>query len=61
MYEKEKQKLKYLIDDFKSNKKQYLEMSEADIETKLVEELFVNILGWNKTDFRKQATAILWR
>ncbi len=61
MYEKEKQKLKSLIDDFKSNKKQYLQMSEADIETKLVEELFVNILGWNKNDFKKQATAILWR
>jgi len=57
MYEKEKQKLKALIDDFKSRHKQYTQMSEADIETKLVEELFVNILGWSKNDFIKQAAA----
>jgi len=50
----EKAKLKDLIDNFKANYQSYKKLSEADIETKLVEELFVNILGWNKNDFKKQ-------
>jgi len=49
------QKLKALVQEFKANYAHYKSLSEADIETKLVEELFVNILGWSKNDFRKQA------
>jgi len=29
-------------------------LPEADVETKLVEELFIKILGWAKADFNKQ-------
>lgn len=38
MYEKEKQKLKTLIDDFRFNYQKYKSYSEADIETKIVED-----------------------
>lgn len=47
-------KLKLLINDFKARYSYYKSRSEADIETKLVESLFIEILGWSKNDFEKQ-------
>jgi len=52
---KAKQSLRLLIDNFKINYQKWKHYSEADVETKLVEELFINILGWDKSDFIKQA------
>ena len=49
-----KQNVLKLINDFRANYSKYKASSEADIETKLVEELFVNVLGWSKSDFEKQ-------
>jgi len=46
--------LKELIEDFKSRYKYYKSLSEPDIETKLIQELFIRILGWSKDDFRQQ-------
>ena len=51
-----KKKLKLLIDDFRLNYQQYKEQLEANTETKLAEPLF-EILGWEKSDFVKQARA----
>ena len=48
------QKLKMLVEDFKANRDKYKSLSEADIETKLVEELFIGVLGWSKNDFEKR-------
>ena len=48
-----KNKIKELIDDFKTNYQTYKIGSEADTETKLIEPLF-KILGWEKDDFYKQ-------
>jgi type I restriction-modification system DNA methylase subunit/predicted type IV restriction endonuclease len=50
-------KLRGLVDDFKARYSHYKSLSEADIESKLVESLFVNILGWAKEDFYKQQPA----
>ena len=55
--EEAKEKIKELIEDFRLNYSRYKHLTEADIETKLVEELFVKVLGWNKDDFNKQAKA----
>src|SRR3989344_2742173 len=55
--EKRKEELKTLIEDFKTNYQGYKNLSEPDIETKLVEELFIKILGWTKNDFFKQTKA----
>lgn len=52
--EKAKEELKKLIEDFKINYQDYKKLAEADIETKLVEELFIKVLGWTKNDFFKQ-------
>ena len=52
--EKNIQNLKILVEDFKANRDKYKSLSEADIETKLVEELFIGVLGWSKNDFEKQ-------
>jgi len=49
-----KNNLLNLLKDFKENYQRYKNLAEADIETKLVEELFINVLGWNKNDFVKQ-------
>ena len=49
-----KQKLQELVEDFKSRYSYYKSLSEPDIETKLIYELFVNILGWDRNDFRQQ-------
>jgi len=46
-----------LIEDFKANYQKYKKFLEADVETKLIEELFIKILGWTKSDFTKQAKA----
>src|SRR3989344_6265292 len=53
--EKAKEKLKNLVKDFKNNLDYYKKLSEADVEDKLVNELFVNILGWDKKDYEKRA------
>src|SRR3989338_11009109 len=53
--EKVKEKLKLLVTDFKDNNSYYKKLSEADVEDKLVNELFVNILGWDKKDYEKRA------
>ena len=47
-------KLKETIDEFRSKYSYYKSLSEADVETKLIEVLFIDILGWNKDDFIKQ-------
>lgn len=52
--EEAKKELRELIEKFRREEKQYKSSSEANIETKLVEELFINILGWEKDDFSKQ-------
>ena len=52
--EQAKEELKKLIDDFKINYQDYKKLAEANIETKLVEELFIKVLGWTKNDFFKQ-------
>ncbi|MBS3107300.1 N-6 DNA methylase [Candidatus Woesearchaeota archaeon] len=52
--EQMKEELRKLIEDFKANRDKYKSLSEADIETKLVEELFISVLGWSKKDFEKQ-------
>ena len=51
---KVKEKIQELVDDFKSRYSYYKSLSEPDIETKLIYELFVNILGWDRNDFRQQ-------
>jgi adenine-specific DNA-methyltransferase len=51
------QRVKELVDDFKSNYQDYKKLLEADVETKLIEELFIDILGWTKKDFNKQESA----
>ncbi|MFH0876086.1 MAG: N-6 DNA methylase [archaeon] len=55
--QQQKKDIKLLIDDFKLNYQKYKHFSEADVETKLVEELFIKVLGWSKADFNKQAKA----
>ncbi|MFH1591988.1 MAG: N-6 DNA methylase [Candidatus Woesearchaeota archaeon] len=50
-------KLKKLVNDYNSNKEKYYKMLEANVETKLIEELFIGVLGWSKKDFEKQAKA----
>ncbi len=55
--EQAKEKLKNLVKDFKNNPDYYKKLSEADVEDKLVNELFVNILGWDKKDYEKRAKA----
>ncbi len=52
--ERAKEDIKRLVEDFRSNYSHYKKLAESDVETKLVEELFINILGWNKNDFFKQ-------
>ncbi|MBU2640034.1 MAG: N-6 DNA methylase [Nanoarchaeota archaeon] len=49
-----KKDIQELVNDFKSRYSYYKSLSEPDIETKLIYELFVNILGWDKNDFRQQ-------
>ncbi len=51
--EKAKEKLKNLIDEFKSKRQFYLEHSEATTELHLIYGLF-EILGWQRTDFIPQ-------
>jgi len=55
--EQAKEKLKNLVKDFKNNPDYYKKLSEADVEDKLVNELFVNILGWDKKDYEKRVKA----
>lgn len=55
--EKMNVELMKLIHDFKNNLDYYKKLSEADVEDKLVNELFVNILGWDKKDYEKRAKA----
>ena len=55
--EQAKEKLKKLVLDFNNNPDYYKKLSEADVEDKLVNELFVNILGWDKKDYEKRAKA----
>jgi len=52
--EQAKEKLKKLVTDFKNNPDYYKKLSEPDVEDKLVSELFVNILGWDKKDYEKR-------
>jgi len=49
-------KIQAVIDDFRANYQKYKSFSEADVETQLVEPLFM-ALGWERKDFSKQATA----
>lgn len=49
-----KKDIQELVDDFKLRYSYYKSLSEPDIETKLIYELFVNILGWDRNDFRQQ-------
>src|SRR3989338_4973235 len=53
--EKAREELISLIKDFENNPDYYKKLSEADVEDKLVNELFVNILGWDKKDYEKRA------
>jgi type I restriction-modification system DNA methylase subunit/predicted type IV restriction endonuclease len=53
--DKAKEKLEALVKKFRLNEKHYKSLSETDIETKLVQELFTEILGWTKDDFFQQA------
>jgi len=55
--EQAKDKLKKIVGDFNNNPDYYKKLSEADVEDKLVNELFVNILGWDKKDYEKRAKA----
>jgi len=55
--EQAKEKLKNLIKDFNSNLSYYKKLTESDVEDKLVDELFVNILGWDKKNYEKRAKA----
>ncbi|MCK4589529.1 MAG: N-6 DNA methylase [Nanoarchaeota archaeon] len=55
--EEAKKRVEKLVSSFKENYEYYKKLSEADVETKLVEELFIHILGWTKNDFKKQAPA----
>jgi len=52
--EQVKKDLQELINDFKSRYFYYKSLSEQDVETKLVYDLFVKILGWDKNDFKQQ-------
>ena len=52
--EEAREKLKELVEKFYAKEKEYKSSSEADIETKLVRELFVEILGWTNDDFFQQ-------
>ncbi|MFH1802883.1 MAG: N-6 DNA methylase [archaeon] len=52
--EEARSRLKLLVNNFRINYQKYKNLAEADIETKLVEELFINVLGWSKDDFIKQ-------
>jgi len=54
--EQVKAKIQRLINDFRANYSKYKQMSEPDIETKLVEPLF-EALGWLKSDFDKRSQA----
>ncbi len=56
--EEAKKKIKELVNTFKSNYENYKNLSEADVETKLIEELFIGVLGWTKNDFIKRAKAM---
>src|SRR3989344_3483907 len=49
-----KKDIQELVEDFKSRYQYYKSLSEPDIETKLIQELFIKILGWDKNDFRQQ-------
>lgn len=55
--EKAKEEIIKLVKDFKNNLAYYKQLSEADVEDKLVNELFVNILGWDKKDYEKRVKA----
>lgn len=55
--EKAREELRKLIEKFKLNYQKYKGLAEPNIETKLVEELFINILGWTKDDFIQQEKA----
>ena len=55
--ERAKEELIKLVTDFKNNPDYYKKLSEADVEDKLVNELFVNILGWDKKDYEKRVKA----
>ncbi len=52
--DKSKEDIKELVNDFRNNYQNYKKLAESDVETKLVEELFIKILGWDKKDFIKQ-------
>ncbi len=54
LQERAKQAIKKLVEDFRGNYSSYKKLAESDVETKLVEELFITILGWDKKDFFKQ-------
>src|SRR3989344_9672930 len=49
-----KKDMQEIVNDFKSRYNYYKSLSEQDIETKLIQELFIKVLGWNKNDFRQQ-------
>ena len=49
-----KRDLQELVNDFKSRHSYYKSLLESDIETKLIYDLFVKILGWDKNDFKQQ-------
>jgi len=56
--EKAREKLKELIEKFRLNEKEYKSLSEPDVETKLIRELFVEILGWTNDDFFQQTNVM---
>ena len=49
-------KIQEIVQDFKNNYQEYKNFSEANVETQLVEPLFM-ALGWDRKDFSKQTTA----
>lgn len=52
--DKSKDNIRELVNDFRNNYQNYKKLAESDVETKLVEELFIKVLGWDKKDFIKQ-------
>jgi adenine-specific DNA-methyltransferase len=52
--EQSKEEIRKLVEDFRNNFQKYKKLSESDVETKLIEELFIKVLNWDKNDFFKQ-------
>lgn len=55
--DKSKEDIIEIVNDFRNNYQNYKKLTEPDVETKLVEELFIKVLGWDKKDFIKREKA----